>query len=140
MSTGVDGAVPALSSTGVSLLDAPEVSISCGTKLPSMNVHSMSSNALSSLSALLDPEVVEKILDAYWLRNGESPRQFTIDLAARFLSIARETKCVDEAACERLDEMRRNLEDHRRGGLTDKNTDFIRKVLTPGVWSRNSNS
>ena len=26
--------------------------------------------------------------------------------------------------------------DHRRGGLTDKNTALIRQVLTPGVWSR----
>jgi hypothetical protein len=32
--------------------------------------------------------------------------------------------------------MRRNLEDERRGGLTEKNTALIRQVLTPGVWSR----
>jgi hypothetical protein len=32
--------------------------------------------------------------------------------------------------------MRRDLEDHRRGGLTDKNIALIRQVLTPGVWSR----
>jgi hypothetical protein len=57
-------------------------------------------------------------------------------LAGRFLSIARQTKCVDEAACERLDQMRRDLEDQRRGGLTDKNTALIRQVLTPGVWTR----
>jgi Phage integrase family len=91
---------------------------------------------LNSLSALLSPDVVEKILDAYWSRNGETPRAFTINLASRFLSIARQTKCVDEAACERLDQMRRDLEDQRRGGLTDKNTALIRQVLTPGVWSR----
>ena len=40
------------------------------------------------------------------------------------------------AACERLEQMRRNLEDKRRGGLTDKNTALIRQVVTPGVWSR----
>src|SRR5262249_51619826 len=91
---------------------------------------------LNSLSALLSPEVVEKILDAYWAKNGETPKAFTIDLACRFVAIARETKCIDEAACERLDEMRRDLEDKRRGGLTDKNTALIRQVLTPGVWSR----
>src|SRR5262249_28353770 len=50
--------------------------------------------------------------------------------------IARETKCIDDAACERLDQMRRDLEDHRRGGLTDKNAALIRQVLTPGVWIR----
>src|SRR5262249_58980164 len=91
---------------------------------------------LTSLSALLSPDVVEKILDAYWVKNGETPKAFTIDLACRFVAIARETKCIDEAACERLDEMRRSLEDCRRGGLTDKNTALIRQVLTPGVWSR----
>jgi integrase len=32
--------------------------------------------------------------------------------------------------------MRRDLEDKRRGGLTDKNTTLIRQVLTPGVWNR----
>ena len=77
---------------------------------------------LKSLSTLLSPDVVEKILDAYWVKNGETPKAFTINLACRFLSIARQTKCVDEAACERLDQMRRDLEDQRRGGLTDKNT------------------
>jgi integrase len=69
-------------------------------------------------------------------RNGETPKTFTIDLACKFVAIARETKCVDDAACERLDQMRRHLEDQRRGGLTDKNTALIRQVLTPGVWSR----
>jgi len=92
--------------------------------------------ALTSLSALVAPDVVEKILDAYWAKNGETPKTFTINLACRFYAIARETKCVDEAACERLDQMRRDLEDERRGGLTDKNTAFLRQVLTPGVWSR----
>jgi Phage integrase family len=91
---------------------------------------------LNSLSALLSPDVVEKILDAYWAKNGEAPKAFTIDLAYRFVAIARETKCVDDDARERLDEMRQDLEDERRGGLTDKNTALIRQVLTPGVWSR----
>jgi Phage integrase family len=91
---------------------------------------------LNSLSALLSPDVVEKILDAYWAKNGETPKAFTIDLACRFVAIARETKCIDDASCERLDQMRRDLEDKRRGGFTEKNTSLIRQVLTPGVWSR----
>src|SRR5205823_6156884 len=84
---------------------------------------------LSSLSALLAPEVAEKILDAYWQRNGENPKLFTISLACRFLAIAKETKCLDDAACERLDEMRLDLERYRQGGLTDKNIALIRHVL-----------
>jgi hypothetical protein len=93
-------------------------------------------DTLKSLGALLAPEVVEKILDAYWRRNGEEPATYTIDLAKRFFAIAKEIRCVDAAACDRLDEMRASLEVHRRVGLTDKNSALIRKVLTPGVWSR----
>ena len=91
---------------------------------------------LNSLSALLVPDVAEKVLDAYWQKNGENPKLFTIDLACRFLAIAKETKCLNEEECERLDEMRRDLEDHRQEGLTDKNIAFLRQVLTPGVWGR----
>ena len=91
---------------------------------------------LTSLGMLLAPDVVEKILDAYWRRNGEEPKTFTIDLAKRLLMIAKETKCLDASGCDRLDEMRASLETHRRDGLTDKNIALIRKVLTPGVWSR----
>jgi hypothetical protein len=91
---------------------------------------------LNSLSALLAPEVAERVLDAYWRRNGENPKLFTIYLAHRFVAIAYETKCLDKEACERLDQMRQDLEDHRRGGLTDKNIALLRQVLTPGVWGR----
>ncbi len=92
--------------------------------------------ALTSLSALISPEVAEKILDAYWRRNGENPNLFTIDLARRFIAIAKETRCLDDAACERLDEVWQSLEELRQGGLTGKNLALIRQVLTPGIWSR----
>jgi hypothetical protein len=91
---------------------------------------------LTSLSSLLAPEVAEKVLDAYWRSNGAVPKAFTIDLGRRFLAIAKETRCLVDAACERLDEMRRELENHRQGGLTDKNSALIRQVLTPGVWGQ----
>jgi integrase len=91
---------------------------------------------LDALSTLLAPDVTEKVLDAYWQKNGENPKLFTIDLACRFLAIAKETKCLNDAECERLDEMRRDFEDHRQEGLTDKNIAFLRQVLTPGVWDR----
>jgi hypothetical protein len=89
-----------------------------------------------SLAALLRPDVAERILDSYWRRNGENPKLFTIDLACRFVAIARETKCLDDLSCNRLDQLRLDLEDHRQGGLTDKNLALIRQVLTPGVWRR----
>jgi hypothetical protein len=92
--------------------------------------------ALNSLAALLAPDVAEKVLDAYWRRNGENPKLFTIELACRFVAIAKETKCLDDDGCERLSQMRRDLEDHRQSGLTDKNIALIRQVLTPGVWNR----
>jgi hypothetical protein len=60
---------------------------------------------LSSLAALLAPDVAEKVLDAYLARNGETAKLFTIDLARRFVGIAKETKCLDEDACGRLEEM-----------------------------------
>jgi integrase len=91
---------------------------------------------LTSLAALLSPEVAEKVLDAYWQKNGEEPKLFTIDLAARFLGIAKETKCLDEGDYDRLDEIRGSFEHHRKKGLTDKNVVFLRHVLTPGVWGR----
>jgi integrase len=91
---------------------------------------------LTSLSALIAPKVVEKVLDAYWAHNGERPKLFTIDLAGRFLAIAKETKCRDEKDCERLDEMRRALDEQRPEGLTEKNLKVIRQVLTAGVWTR----
>jgi hypothetical protein len=93
-------------------------------------------DALGSLAALLAPEVAEKVLDAYWQRDGETPELFTINLGRRFFAIAKETKCLDDEACERLRELWQNLEQHRHGGLTDKNIALIRQVLTPGVWKR----
>jgi hypothetical protein len=110
----------------VELLAAARMAVKEGVPIESLN----------SLSALLAPAVAEKVLDAYWRRNGENPKLFTIYLACRFVAIANETECLDQEACERLDQMRRDLEDHRRGGLTEKNIAFLRQVLTPGVWGR----
>jgi hypothetical protein len=91
---------------------------------------------LNSLAALLAPEVVEQVLEAYCKKNGEKPKLYTIDLAGRFLSIARETKCLNEADCERLNEMREVLDEERPEGFTEKNATLIRQVLAPDVWDR----
>jgi hypothetical protein len=92
---------------------------------------------LDSLRALLRPKVAEKILDAYWQKNGEKPKLYTIDLARRFVAIAKETKCLNDRDCEQLQGMWRRLYEERpTEGLTEKNLAFLRKVLTPGVWGR----
>ena len=91
--------------------------------------------SLSSLGALLQPDVVEGVLDAYWQKNGETPNTGTIDLGKKLLRMARETGCLDPTAVERLDDLRSALELHRRNGLTPKNLGLIRQVLTAGVWN-----
>ena len=90
---------------------------------------------LTSLAALLHPDVVEPVIEAYWKRDGDEPNIFTIDLGWRLLMIARERGGLDEAAIDRLDEIRATLEDYRRSGLTPKNLQLVRQVLTEGVWS-----
>lgn len=90
---------------------------------------------INSLSSLIVPPVARIILDAYWQSNGDHPKTFTINLAARFVSLAKETKCLDDADVVALEDMRHALEEHRRVGLTDKNVALIRRVLSPGVWA-----
>lgn len=89
---------------------------------------------LTSLAALLHPDVVEPVIDAYWQRNGQEPKTSTIDLASSVLRIARQSTTLPAHALDRLDDIRAALEGHRRGALTDKNLHLIRLVLTEGVW------
>jgi integrase len=91
--------------------------------------------SLTSLTALLHPDVIEAVITAYWEESGKEPSVFTIGLGAKLLSIARATSCLDRQAIERLDEIRASLEDHRRSGLTPKNLKLVRLVLTEGIWS-----
>ena len=83
---------------------------------------------LSSLGALLHPDIAERVIDAYWRKNGQEPKTGTIDLGWKLLRMARETGSLDQAALERLDELRAALEEHRREGLTPKNLKLIRQV------------
>ena len=93
-------------------------------------------DSLTSLHALIDPDVSERVLGAYWDEDGVEPRIYTIDLGWKFLSIARELGTFSEAQLERLDDIRASLEIHRRGGMTEKNLTAIRQVLSDGVWER----
>jgi integrase len=91
--------------------------------------------ALDSLSALLDPSLVESVLDGYWERDGETPRTYTIDLARDLLSLARATGAVDSTSLQRLAGHARRLREYKRGGLTDKNMTIVRQVQGSDVWS-----
>jgi integrase len=88
---------------------------------------------LTSLAALVHPNVVEGVIDAYWKENGEEPNIYTIELASKVLALARRAN-LSRAAIECLEDIRHRLEEYRHGGLTDKNLTVVRKVLTPGVW------
>ena len=83
---------------------------------------------LTSLRALLNPSVVEAVLDAFWQKDGERPGIFTIDLGWKLLSIAREIG-MEAADLEQLDNIRAELESYRQAGLTVKNQSLIRQVL-----------
>jgi integrase len=91
--------------------------------------------SLTGLGALLYPDVVERVLDAYWRKNGDEPKTSTIQLGWKLLRMAQTTGCLDRPALERLDDMRAALEEHRREGMTPKNQQLIRQVLSGGVWS-----
>jgi integrase len=88
--------------------------------------------SLTSLSALLDPELVEKVIDAYW--KEERPKTYVIDLGWRLLSIARDTGALNTVDLVRLDDLRATLEEHRELGLTPKNQTVVRAILSGHVW------
>jgi hypothetical protein len=91
-------------------------------------------SSLTSLGALLNPDVVVPVIDAYWKADGDEPEIYTIELGQKLLAIAREIGCVDEAGLERLDEVRASLDFYRRDGLTEKNQAIIRQVLSGTIW------
>ena len=91
---------------------------------------------LTSLGALIHPDVAEAVLNAYWKKDGEAPSTYTINLACRLVAIAHTISGFDADALQRLEDMQFTLEQHREDGMTEKNLRLIRSVLTNGVWSR----
>ena len=57
-------------------------------------------------------------------------------MAWKLLSVARETNCLSEGDLAKLDDIRAAMEEHRQGGLTEKNLNVIRAVLTGRVWDQ----
>ena len=91
--------------------------------------------SLMSLSALLNPTLIGKVIDIEWEQAGPEPKTTTIDLGKKVLAVARSVG-VDAAALEELGEIKATLEKHRTAGLTPKNMDLVRKILNGTVWTR----
>lgn len=91
---------------------------------------------LSSLSVLLAPEVVDRVLDHEWTQNGDEPKTSTIDLAKKLVAVARSTGCLTAEQFKELDDKRATLEQYRKEGMTPKNLKLIRQVLNSEVWAR----
>ena len=92
--------------------------------------------SLTSLAAMLHPQVVNTVIDAYWKKDGDVPTAYTINLACRFEAIARQTACLGADELTQLGDLRYAMEQHHEEGMTEKNLAVIRAVLTPGVWRR----
>jgi integrase len=90
---------------------------------------------LDSLGTLFSPDTVVQVIEAYWTKDGEEPGTYTIDLGWKVTSIARQTQCLDDAALEKLDELRFELESYRREGMTETNLNLVREVLSGPIWS-----
>jgi hypothetical protein len=91
---------------------------------------------LTSLRTLIHPDIAEKVLDAYWKKDGEVPKTYTINLSCRFVALAHAIGGLDDDARRRLEDFRFAIEAHREDEMTPKNLALIRSVLTDGVWSR----
>lgn len=95
--------------------------------------------SLTSLAALIHPDVAEKVFEGYWPKEEEAPSTYTINLSCRFVALAHSVGRLDEAALRKLGDLRFTLEQHREDGMTPKNLALIRCVLTDAVWSRVTN-
>jgi integrase len=91
--------------------------------------------SITSLAVLLDPGLVEKVIDDEWEKAGPEPKGTTIDLGKKVVAVARSIG-LDEEALEQLAEIRAKLENHRKEGMTPKNMKLIRQVLNGEVWER----
>lgn len=91
---------------------------------------------LTSLSVLLNPDLVGRILDKEWEANGDQPKTSTIDLAKKLVAVARSANCLTKEQLIELDDKRATLEEYRKDGMTQKNLKLICQVLNSDVWAR----
>ena len=69
---------------------------------------------LTSLRAMIDPDVAEKNLRGYWTDDQDSPTTYTINLGCRFIGIAHAIEGFDQIALRRLGDLQFAMEDTRR--------------------------
>ena len=91
-------------------------------------------HSLTSLAAVLQPDVVTASFEQYLDRNGANAKGYTIDLAWKLHAIAQMLNMSPECIAH-LDEIRGRLEEDRGPVLTEKNNLLIRQVMTSDVWS-----
>jgi hypothetical protein len=91
---------------------------------------------LTSLAAMIHPDIAEKIIDGYWGEDENVPTTYAVYLGNRFAALAHVLGGFDEEVLRRLEDMRFALGGPRQDGMTEKNLALIRLVLTEGVWSR----
>jgi integrase len=91
---------------------------------------------LSTLSVLLAPDLVERVLDKEWEDNGDEPKTSTIDRAKKLVAVARSTNCLTKEQLAQLEDKRAALEEYRKEGMTQKNLKLVRRVLNSDVWAR----
>ena len=65
---------------------------------------------ITSLAALVHPDVAEKVLDGYWHQDGDVPKTYTINLAGRFVALAYAVGGMAEKDLARLIDLRSVLE------------------------------
>jgi integrase len=90
---------------------------------------------LTSLAELLAPQVVVSTFERLPEEGGDTPRTYTVDLAWKLLSIAREIG-ASEDTITRLDDIRHRLEEERPPAMTEKNLGVIRAVMASDVWGQ----
>ncbi len=89
---------------------------------------------LTSLSVLLDPDLLERVIK---IMGGDAkPSTSIIDLSSRLYAMARDTGALDEAKLADLLEMRDCLQENRPPPMTEKNLVLIRRVISPGGWKQ----
>ena len=87
--------------------------------------------SLISLAALIDPALVDKVVDSEWQKAGNHPKTTTIDLGKKLLRWTG----LPRSSPEQLEEIRATLEKERQGGNHPKEHEAHRQVLNGNVWA-----